>query len=189
MRVPVNLASEPFRHDRAMLVASGVVGVVLVAMLAVLGFLIVNERSRLKDTRAAVANLNSQLRTVTAEQAQIDATLRQPANAEVLQRSLLLNALVERKAISWSRIFSDLASVLPYDVRLIQVRLPQITSHNEVVLDMEVGAKEPAPVVYFLQHLENSPLFGHATNDRANQPTQTDPLWRYRVTVNYAQKL
>ena len=61
----------------------------------------------------------------------------------VLERSLLLNTLIERKSISWTKIFADLEGVMPDNVRLIQVRLPQINSRNEVLLDMVVGAQGP----------------------------------------------
>jgi type IV pilus assembly protein PilN len=189
MRIPINLASEPFRHDRAQIAAYGICGAVLIALLGVMVFLIVGERDRAKETRVAVGNLNSELTGIAAEQAKVDATLREPANAEVLQRSLLLNALVERKSISWAKIFADLGSVQPNDVRVIQIRLPQITTRNQVVLDMEVGTKDPDQVIKFIQNLENSPLFGATSNPRVTPPTQSEPLNRYRITVNYAQKL
>jgi Tfp pilus assembly protein PilN len=189
MRIPINLASEPFRRDRPQLVISTVCGVALVALLGVMVFLILSERDRVKETRVAVENLNTELRKITQEQAEVDGTLRQPANAEVLQRSLLLNALVERKSISWVKIFADLESVLPNNVRVIQIRLPQITSRNEVSLDMDVGTLDPTQVVKFLQNLEGSPLFGPVTNSRSTPPTQNEPQYRYRITVNYAQKL
>jgi len=189
MRIPINLASEPFRRDRLQVVLSTVFGVVLVALLGGMLFLILGERDRVKETRVEVERLNAELLKITNDQAQLDATLRQPANAEVLQQSLLLNALVERKAISWAKIFADLGSVQPNDVRVIQIRLPQITSHNEVSLDMEVGAKDAGPVIQFMRNLERSPLFGPVTNSRATPPTQNEPLYRYRITVNYAQKL
>ena len=38
--------------------------------------------------------------------------LRQPQNAEVLDRSVFLNDLLMRKGVSWTRIFSDLENVL-----------------------------------------------------------------------------
>ena len=86
MRIPINLASEPFRRDRPMLVASGACAVLLAVLLGVLMFLIVAERGRdAGDTRVAVDRLNAQLRDMTAEQAKLDAMLRQPANAEVLR--------------------------------------------------------------------------------------------------------
>jgi hypothetical protein len=189
MRIPVNLSSEPFRRDRPMLLASGALAAVLSVLLFVMVFLIVSERARAKENRIAVDRLNSQLRTIAGEKAKYDAFLRQPANAEVLERSLLLNTLVERKSVSWTKIFSDLESVLPYNVKLIQVRLPAINSHNEVLLDMVVGAQSAEPVIGFLRKLEESPLFGPVEGHNSLPPTQNEPLYRYRVTVNYAQKL
>ncbi|HUA86481.1 MAG TPA: hypothetical protein VMB85_21635 [Bryobacteraceae bacterium] len=189
MRIPINISSEPFRQDRPMLVLSGVCAVLLSGLLCMLIFLIVNERARAKENRVAVDRVNTQLRAIAAEQAKVDAFLHQPANAVVLERSLLLNELIERKSVSWTKIFADLESVLPINVRLISVRLPNINSRNEVMLDMVVGAKDPVAVIGFLKKLEESPLFGPAETHSSLPPSQNEPLYRYRVTVNYAQKL
>ena len=189
MRVHINLASEPFRRDRPMLVAATACGVVLVALLSVLVFLIASERGRQTETRRAVGKLNSELRAISSEQTRLDATLRQPMNAEVLERSMLLNSLILRKSISWTKLFADIESVKPDNVRLIQVRLPQINSRNEVTLDMEAGAQNPGQMIEFLKHLQESPLFGPTNTSRISPPTQNEPLWRYRVMVSYAQKL
>jgi Tfp pilus assembly protein PilN len=172
-----------------MLVASSALAVVLALMLGFVVFLILADRARVKDTRVAVARLDSELRKISAEQARLEGTLRQPANAEVLQRSYLLNQLIEKKSISWTKIFNDLEGVMPADVRIISVRLPQVTSQNEVVLDVQVGAKEPGPFLIFLNRLNKSPLFGPVDPKSTQQPTQQEPLFRYRFTVNYAQKL
>jgi type IV pilus assembly protein PilN len=110
-------------------------------------------------------------------------------NAAVLEQSVLLNTLVERKSISWAQLFADIERVLPSNVRLIQIRLPQINTRNEVTLDMEVGAQSPDGAVEFTTRLQNSPLFGPATLLRSEPPSQQDPLYRYRLTVSYAQKL
>jgi hypothetical protein len=79
--------------------------------------------------------------------------------------------------------------VIPHNVRLIYVRLPQIDSNNQVMLDMVVGAQSPEPVVEFLRKLEGSPMFGPNTVSTFLPPGQNEPLWRYRVSVSYAQKL
>ncbi len=189
MRIPMNLSSEPFRRDRPILIGSSIFVGLLVALLGTLIFLILAERRQMRETRVAVDHFSVQLRDMTVEQAKLDAVLRQPANAEVLQRSLLLNTLLERKSISWARIFSDLEGVLPLDVRLIQVRLPQINSRNEVLLDMTIGAKEPGAAIQFFKHLEESPRFGAIEGRSSLPPSQNEPLFRYRITVNYAQKL
>lgn len=189
MRIQINLATEPFRRDRPILVASVACGIVLVALLGILVFLIMSERGRQTETRQAVAKLNSEMRAVSAEQAKLDSTLHLPMNAEVLERSMLLNSLIQRKAISWTKLFADIESVKPDNIRLVQVRLPQINARNEVTLDMEVGTQNPGQMVEFLKRLENSPLFGPTNTSRKSPPTQNEPLWRYRVMVSYAQKL
>ena len=107
----------------------------------------------------------------------------------MLERSVLLNALIERKAISWTRIFSDLEKVMPYNVRLIQIRLPQVSPQNRVTLDMVVGAQSAEPVLEFLRRVEGSPLFGPAEVSVYMPPGQNEPLYRYRVSVSYSQKL
>lgn len=189
MRIPINLASEPFRRDRSILVASAAGCIVLVLTLIGLGLSIASSRSRAAEARGIVERLNRQITALNVEQAKLDATLRQPENADVIERSLLLNTLISRKSISWTRIFADLEKVMPHDVQLIYVRLPQINSNNQVMLDMVVGAQSAEPVVRFMRKLEASPLFGPNTLLTMQPPTQNEKLWRYRVTVSYAQKL
>jgi len=188
MRVPINLSTEPFRHDRAAVVVSSICSVLLVGLLGMMLFLILGERSRAAESRESVAALRRQLSAAAVEQAQLDATLRQPMNAEVLQQSVFLNTLIQRKSISWARLLSDVGGVLPGGVRLVQIRLPQVNSRNEVTLDMEAGAQQTSQAIDFTKRLENSPLFGSATLLRSDPPSQNEPLYRYRLTVSYGQK-
>jgi type IV pilus assembly protein PilN len=58
-----------------------------------------------------------------------------------------------------------------------------------VLLDMVIGAQGPAPVIEFLRNLQSSPRFGPATVHNSASPTDNEPLYRYRVSVSYAQKL
>ena len=96
MKIPINLASQPFRRDRAMLAASIAVSLMLVGTLGALIALIVADRTLLADVRNDVNGLNRQIRAATIEQGRLDAVLRKPENAEVLERSVFLNALLYR---------------------------------------------------------------------------------------------
>ena len=188
MKIPINLASQPFRRDRAMLVAS-VAGVPAAGGDAGRAdFAGHADRSQLADVRHEVNQLDAQIRKVEAGQAQQDALLRKPENAEVLERSVFINALLLRKGISWTRILADLEKMLPYNVRIIQIH-PTLTASNQVMLDMTVGAETQAPVIEFLKALEESPLFGSVLDHSSLPPTQSEPLYRNHVSVIYAQKL
>jgi Tfp pilus assembly protein PilN len=188
MRIPVNLASQPFRRDRAVLVASGALGVLLIVLLVFLLSLNRLESGQVADTRGEIARLESQVRAVSAQQARQDAILRKPENAEVLERSLFLNALLYRKGISWTRIFADLEKVVPDNVRIMAIR-PSVAGQNRISLDMTVGSEALAPVIELLKNLEGSPSFGEVYSHSVLPPTQTDKLYRCRVSVNYVQKL
>src|SRR3989442_6250024 len=142
IRIPVNLATEPFRRDRPIIVGAVALSVVLAGVLALQGYTIWSERNQAADTRLFLDRLNRQTRTITAEQQKLDITLSQPANAEVLEQSLFLNLLINHKAISWTKLFADLENVMPVDVRLVTVRLPQVDAQSHVWLDMTVAAKE-----------------------------------------------
>jgi hypothetical protein len=189
LQVPINLASEPFRRDRPLLVGSAALAVVLTLLLIYQAFAIVSERHQAADIRVAIARENAQLQTIAAQQAKLNVTLRRPENAEVLEHSLFLNTLIERKAISWTKIFADLEKVMPYNVRLVSVRLPEVDMNNQVLLDMVVGAKEVPPILELFKKLEASPQFGNTSVQSSAPPSQTDPYYRYHVTVTYAQKL
>jgi type IV pilus assembly protein PilN len=188
MRIPINLASEPFRRDRPLIVGSIAAGTLLLASLALFIYLGIKEREHTAEARETLAKLNVELRGLADRQTKLDAVLRQPNNAEVLDRSIFVNDLLLRKAVSWTRIFDDLERVVPHNVRIIQVR-PQIGGNNELLLDMVVGAQAGENVLNLLMQLESSEVFGATTIHTMQPPSQTDPLFRYRVSVRYAQKL
>ena len=188
MRLPLNLASEPFRRDRPMIVASSVVALLLTVVLGMLVWLAIGERDRASEARATIATMERQLQALQQEEVRLQGVLRRPENAEVLDRSVFLNQLLSRKGVSWTKIFSDLERVTPHNVRLMSVR-PQINARNEITLEMWVAAQTTEPVLQFVMHLEQSPVFGSTTVPNILPPSQNEPLYRYRVNVSYAQKL
>lgn len=189
MRAPINLANEPFRKDRALTAISYVLAGMLTVLLVFLITMVVSQRNQMAGERGEVAKLEEQLRKLTSERTSIEATLRKPENEVVFERNVLLNTLILRKGISWTRIFADLEKVMPGNVRLIAVRLPQINNQNRVLLDMTVGAQDQGPILDLLKRLESSPVFGATTVHTFQPPSQNEPLYRYRVSVSYAQKL
>ena len=188
MKLPLNLASQPFRRDRPFFVASALGCVLLTGMLITLVILTIVDRQRSASSRATTARFEESLRRTAAKQSALDTLLRKPENAEVLERSLFLNTLLFRKGVSWSKIFADLETVLPYNVRIITIR-PQVVSERQVLLDMTVGSEAIEPVVDMLMRLEASDVFGATTLYTTVPPSQTEPLFRVRVSVNYGQKL
>ena len=140
-----------------------------------------------RDQRTA-DRLSRDLAKLKSEHRGYDAEIRKVENAEVLERSVFLNQLILRKGISWTRIFADLEKTLPPNVRITQIR-PQVNANNQIFLEMTVAADSPEPMIGFVSKLEQSDVFGSASVTTYQAPSQTDPFYRYRLSVNYAQKL
>jgi type IV pilus assembly protein PilN len=188
MKIPINLASEPFRKDRAMLAASLAAGVLLVATLAALVMLANADNAQLADLRKEVNQLHAQIAAAGKQQADFGAVIRKPENAQVLELSVFLNTLLSRKGISWTRILADLEKTMPANVKMLNIQ-PYVTGRNQVILSLQVGSEGPEPVILFYRALERSDLFGGVTQNIYQPPSQAEPLYRYRFTVNYAQRL
>jgi hypothetical protein len=184
----INLSSEPFRSDRPYLAGAMLAAIVLSALLVfqvALGWI---ERDQRRDLTASVERAERTLNSLRQDEARWSAIFRRPENAEAADYAVFLNGLITRKSISWSRIFSDLERVIPHNVRLLAVR-PQVNIDNQILLDMTVASGAPEPVVDMLMRLEGSPLFGATAMTGWVPPSQSDPLFRYRVNVNYAPQL
>jgi type IV pilus assembly protein PilN len=188
MKIPINLASHPFRRDRAMLVASLLVCALLVVSLGLLANLARQDSRQIADVQREVKSLHQQVNDMNAQQAKLDAVVRKPENASVLERSVFINTLLRRKGISWNQIFTDLEKTVPYNVKVVRVH-PTIDSQGRVMLDMVVASASPVEMIELFRSFEKSPLFG-VVERRGGQPaTQAEPLYRENLLVPYAQKL
>jgi type IV pilus assembly protein PilN len=188
MKIAINLASQPFRRDRAMVVASSLVCVLLVASLGVLIRLANEDNMQLADVRHEVALLRRQVQTLNGQQAQFNAVIHKPENETVLERSVFINTLLLRKGISWNRIFTDLEKTLPYNVKLTRIS-PSVDEQGRVTLDMTLAADKVNPMVEALKAFQDSALFGAVEWKTITPPSQTEPLYRLALSVTYAQKL
>lgn len=190
----LNLASQPFRRERAQNAVFAAMCLALTCSLLVLIALILHGRAAASDVRREIDQERSQLQALQRQQSQFSIVLGKPENADVFAKSVFLNQLISRRAVSWTHVFRDLSTVMPANMRLVAVRLPQVPSEDiggvdHVQLDMVVGTDRPDAVIQLLKRLQESKLFGAASVVNQQPPTQNDPLYRYRVTVSYAQNL
>jgi type IV pilus assembly protein PilN len=190
----VNLASQPFRRERAESAAYVLACGILTLSLLVLVSLIVHARSQAAQLRSRIDEQNQELRSLQRQGAQFSAVLSRPQNADVFARSVFLNELIARRSVSWTHVFDDLQKVMPSNMRLVGIRLPQVaaeqsTEVNHIELEMTVGTDRPETLIELLKHMQDSPLFGAVQVMSQNPPSQNDPLFKYRLNVAYVQKL
>ena len=191
--VNINLASQPFGRERAQIAAlAGVCAVLSVSLLVFVG-LIVKERAQVSTLHRAIRSEQRQLAALDRQQNQFQSIIARPANADVFSKSVFYNELIARRAVSWTRVFEDLGRVMPRNVQLISLRLPQVIGssdrdQNHLELNMLVGTQQPAGILQLLKNFQSSDVFGAYSFQSQQPPTQNDPLFRYTLTVPYVQK-
>jgi type IV pilus assembly protein PilN len=188
LKIHLNLATQPFGHRRAFWLAAGATAFLLTVLAVWLVTIYAGNGRGLREIGPSEIELRAQLSALQAEETQLRNKLDQPGNEQVLARSQFLNQLLHRKGISWTRTFADLEEILPPRVRVISVR-PEVTLDNSVLLDMQVGAEKPEDFIELLKVLEGSDWFGSPDMRSFSPPTDNNPLFQYRVLVNYEQQL
>ncbi|MGA8598612.1 MAG: PilN domain-containing protein [Bryobacteraceae bacterium] len=192
-RAPINLASHPFKRERAEIALLAAICAVLTVSLLIFTGLILEDRAQVSTLRESIRNDQRMLAAIERQQAHSQSIIGRPDNADVFAKSVFYNELIARRAVSWTRVFDDLGRVMPPSVQLISLRLPQVAAEteggrNHIELDMLVGAREPQAIMPLFKKLQESPLFGAAEISSQAPPTQNDPLFRFRLTVPYVQR-
>lgn len=189
----INLASQPFGRERAQIAGlAGVCALLVVSLLVFVG-LIMKERAQVSTLHRTIRTEQQQLAALDRQQNQFQSIIARPANADVFSKSVFYNELIARRAVSWTRVFEDLGRVMPRNVQLISLRLPQVIGSNDrdrnhLELNMLVGTQQPAGILQLLKNFESSEVFGAYSVQSQQPPTQNDPLFRYTLTVPYVQK-
>jgi Tfp pilus assembly protein PilN len=189
----INLASQPFARERAEIaVLASICTLLTISLLTFLG-LFLAQRGRASALRTSIKNEQKLLDTLNRQQNHFQGVIARPTNADVFSKSVFYNELIARRAVSWTRAFEDLERVMPPDIQLVSLRLPQVVASNQgdknhIELNLLVGTQQPQAVLTLLKNFQGSDVFGAAAISSQTPPTQNDPLFRYGLSVPYVQK-
>lgn len=158
MRIAINLASRTYEDEGQFYRRWGTA--LLLSVLLTLALIIVsvqhykNSQKEWASARAAEADL-AKLR---GDESQAQQILAQPRNRGTRDQSQFLNASIQRKSFSWTRLMEDLEKIMPAGVRVTAVA-PTIDQHNHFTLRMQVEGESREGAVELLRNMEKSPHF------------------------------
>ncbi len=192
MRIPINLARDPFRRDRPMLIGSALARS---HCLRALWFPLFDPTRRHrtrrdKDTQAMLTRANRRLNTMPhrAEQASTPPCVSPVMRLFSTAVFCSIRSFAEKRSAG-PKSLADLDTVTPPNVRILSIR-PTINAQGGLFLEMQVVADSQEPIIAFVAKLEGSDVRPDRTAvSSIAPPSQTNPFHRYQLTVNYAQKL
>jgi type IV pilus assembly protein PilN len=167
MRININLASNPYEAAREFTRRMGLL-VAALAVLAVglLGY-IVHQRSETRDIDQKIAAAKQEIASLDAEKAQAQAILNQPQNRDVADQSQFLNNLFARKALSWTRVFTEMEKLMPANIHVVSMK-PEFNRENQLVLHVVVATSAREKAVELVRQMEKSPHFRTAQVEAEN---------------------
>ncbi len=158
MRININLASNPYEAAREYARRMGmlVVGLTVLAV-GLLGY-ILYQRSQTRDVDRQIAEARQEIASLDAEKAQAQATLNLPQNRDVADQSQFLNELFARKALSWTRVFSEMERLMPPNIHVVSMK-PEFNRDHQLVLHVVVATSARDKAVELVRRMEKSPHF------------------------------
>jgi type IV pilus assembly protein PilN len=171
VRITLNLATRPFADIGPAIKRLRIAMAVLVVIAIGLGFGLRAFDQKATEARARDHSLDGQIARITQERQGFQAMMRQPANAQVLAQSSVLNKLFDQKAFSWTLAMEDLETVLPGGVQVSTLE-PVPAKDGHVTLHLRViGPRDRA--IDLVRNLEHSRrfLFPRITGENSVETT------------------
>lgn len=190
MKFTVNLARRPSENLRRAWVVWGGMLAVFSAVLFVLTSGVIVSAWNNRRIHRQQSEVEHRMEPLRRRAIVLDRQLEDPQFKVALARSQYLNQLIDRKSVSWTRLFERLEKLMPGDLQLISIRPQQQAGRAGIV--MLVGSRTLQPAITFVSNLETAPDFSAAQVLREGRnPTSPEESTQVRVEIeaNYQPTL
>ena len=157
MKLRTNLATRPFYNVRAVQVMLGLLAV-LVLLFTVFNVTRVIQLTASQSTLGARASqAEADAERLRNEAARIRTQINQKELESVAAAAREANGIIDRRAFSWTDLFTQLEATLPDDVRITNVQ-PRVEK-GIVKIGLIAESRRPEDLAAFIEALEDSQTF------------------------------
>lgn len=184
MTTKLNLASRPFSNHALPWVLTALIVAVSLISLALIVRWTSQARSQAANVQADINTLHQQEQTINAEAKKVVDSLT-PEQQQTLGAA---HVLVDRKAFSWSRLFADLESALPGNVRVTRISVRDVAARGEQTLaelDLTVVTKTPATITDMIGQMDRAGIFQAEVRVQNLQKGRGESGTEYELYVIY----
>ena len=184
MPTKLNLASKPFSNRSLPWV---VTSVIVVVSLISLVFIVRATRRANAQAHSVQNDINnlSRLEHDLREKAQ---AIKNSMTTEQLQALSAAHTLVDRKHFSWSRLFADLESALPGNVRVKRIAVRGVATRGDETLaelELTVVAKSSATITEMIAEMDRGGIFHSELRSQTLQRGRGESGAEYELFVVY----
>jgi type IV pilus assembly protein PilN len=189
MRFDINLASQPYQDVQRFMVRWGLA---LLALGLITVGLVYAAASAFVSWRASETQ-TSQLRDQVAERAREKAAIESALNrnSDARDKAQFLNALIARKAFSWTEVLSDLEKLVPPTLHVRAIH-PEINEDGQLEVRLSVAGSSREGTVELVRRLEQSSHFMQSrilsestAKATLNQGPSSTPAVQFEISAIY----
>ncbi|HEV7474300.1 MAG TPA: hypothetical protein VGN90_09625 [Pyrinomonadaceae bacterium] len=184
MATKLNLASKPFSNrSLPWVVATVIIAVSLISLVFIV--------RATREARAQAASVQADINNLSRREHELRQraqAIKNSLSAEQLQTLGSAHALVDRKHFSWSRLFADLESALPANVRVKRIAVQGVANRGGgtlAELDLTVVAKSPATVTDMIAEMDRAGIFHAELRSQNLQRGRGESGAEYELLVIY----
>ena len=184
MPTKLNLASKPFSNRSLPWVVTALVIAVSLVCLVYVVRATRQANAQASSVQADVNNLSSQERDLR-EKAQ---AVKNSLTPEQFQALGAAHTLVDRKHFSWSRLFADLESALPGNVRVKRIAVRDVATRGDETfaeLELTVVAKSSTTITNMIAEMDSAGVFRAELRAQTLQRGRGEVGAEYELLVNY----
>ncbi len=164
-----NLSTRPFYNVRAVRMALGSAGVILLGAVLFNAFQLVSLGTSQESLGSRAAEAESEAARLRIEAQGMLAQINTEELEVVAGAAREANAIIDQRAFSWTALFEGFEATLPADVRITAVQ-PRLERTGDFVVAIGVQARRAEDLDMFVESLETGAGFHNALAIR----TQTD---------------
>jgi len=189
MRVNINLATHPYEDARRFYLQWGSLLLALAVITAGLLSIALSAYSSSHAVARQVDQVRRQMAELDREAAAAKAILNRPENRDVAERSQLLNALIARKAFSWTQVFADLEKIVPPRVRIVSIR-PDVNANHQLEIHLNAVGDSREKAVELMRRMEESPTFREAqVRSEREEPQGPNSGLEFEIVAQYVPQV
>lgn len=188
MRININLASNPYEvaqeYTRRARILVAALSVLTIALLGYIAY----QRAHTRGVNREIAAARQEIASLDAEKARALALLNKPQNRDIVDQSQFLNTLFARKALSWTKVFTEMEKLMPASIHVVSMK-PEFNRDNQLVLHMMVATNARDKAVELVGKMEKSPHFRAAQveseNTTGNAPDAAGGNIQFEIAAVY----
>ena len=184
MPTKLNLASKPFSNRSLPWVVTALIVTVSLVCLIYVVRATRQANAQSSVVQADVNNLSSEERDLR-EKAE---AVKQSLTPEQFQALGAAHTLVDRKHFSWSRLFADLESALPGNVRVKRIAVRDVATRGDETfaeLELTVVAKASTTITDMIADMAGAGVFRAEIRTQTLQRGRGEVGAEYELLVNY----